>query len=98
MAMPIGRLTDYCSGHRCYPPVPTIQGSSNTWCDDLPIHRLGDKYVPHCCHGCHVPITSSGSPSVYINDKPASHIGARTGCSSTNIMITGSNTCWVEEG
>lgn len=96
--MPMGRITDYCSGHQCYPPVIAITGSSNTWCDDLPVHRIGDKYVPHCCKSCHVPVTSKASPSVYVNDRGASHIGSSTSCSSINIMITGSFDTWIEAG
>ena len=93
---PLGRITDLCSGHVCWPPVIAIQGSSNTFCNDLAVHRVGDAYLPHCCKTCHVPITSKASPSVYTNDRATAHIGSYTSCSSINIMITGSNDTWIE--
>lgn len=96
--MPIGRVTDLNSGHECFPPTIAIEGSSNTMCNDLPIHRVSDSYMPHCCHGCHVPHTAVASPSVYVNDLQASHIGSRTDCSPSNIMMTGSFDTWIEGG
>ena len=101
--LPMGRITDFCSGHKCYPPVIAISGSADSWCDDLPIHRFGDKYIPHCCgkkskKKCHEPITITGSPSVYTNDRATSHIGSLTHCSKINIMITGSFDTWIEAG
>lgn len=99
MEMPLGRITDFCAGHKCFPPTIAISGSSNTWCDDLPIHRLKDVYLPHCCSKkkrCHQPITITGSPSVYVNDRNASHIISETHCHKINIMITGSFDTWVE--
>lgn len=98
--MPIGRITDLCSGHKCYPPSIAIEGSSNTLVNDLPIHRLGDAYMPHCCKSkhpnCHIPRTIFGSPSVYVNDLPSSHVGSLTDCSKANIMMTGSFDTWIE--
>jgi len=94
--MPIGRITEICSGHKCYPPTVSVSGSSNVFSDDLPVHRVSDMYVPHCCKTCHPVITSKASPSVYANDLACSHIGSSTSCSSKNIMMTGSSTVWVE--
>lgn len=105
--MPLGRITDICSGHQCYPPSIAIEGSSNTLCNDLPIHRFGDAYMRHCCgknsptqtDDCgHIPRTIYASPSVYVNDRKASHVGSITDCYPTNIMMTGSFNTWIEGG
>ena len=100
-AMPIGRITEICSGHTCWPPTIAIQGSSNVFAEMLPVHRVGDAYIPLCCPTpsgpqCHPVITARASPSVFTNNKATSHIGSSTGCSSMNIMITGAPTVWVE--
>ena len=94
--MPVGRITDICSGHKCWPPTIAIQGSSNVFANDLPVHRIYDNYVPHCCKKCHPVVTAKASPTVYANDRNASHIGSYTFCDKKNIMVTGSFNVWIE--
>jgi len=94
--MPIGRITDICSGHQCFPPTIVIQGSLDVYANDLPVHRIYDNYVPHCCGGCHPVVTAKASPTVFVNDRNTSHIGSSTFCDSGNIMVTGSFNVWIE--
>jgi len=98
--MPVGRITEICSGHKCWSPTIAISGSSNVFVENLPVHRVGDIYVPHCCGDdddrCHDVKTTTASPSVFTNDRATSHIGSNTDCDEKNIMITGSARVWIE--
>jgi len=94
LSVPIGRISEICSGHQCYPPSIAISASSNVFAELLPVHRVGDSYIPHCCLSCHGITTARGSSSVYVNGRPSAHIGAMASCSS--VMITGASTVWIE--
>jgi len=90
-----GRLTDIGSGHGCFPPSPTIQGSGDVFINVLPALRKGDAVLPHGCGQCppHGRNVSAGSATVNINNKPAARVGDAISCGgsvatgSANVII-----------
>lgn len=89
------RLGDICTGHECFPPRASVEGSGDVLINGIPAHRQGDAWSVHCCthpdipHGCHDSVLASGSGSVYINGKQAGRIGDPVACGSA--VATGSN-------
>lgn len=53
MGMPAARLQDFCSGHGCYPPRPSISASTDVFVNSRGFHCLGDSWETHCCKHCH---------------------------------------------
>ncbi|MBR1658162.1 MAG: PAAR domain-containing protein [Synergistaceae bacterium] len=88
------RLGDLCTGHECFPPRNSTEGSSDVFINGRPAHRQGDSWETHCCthpevpHGCHAGSLSSGSSTVYVNGKQLGRIGDPVSCGST--VATGS--------
>lgn len=68
--IPVSReLTDNTAGH-CFTPTPVASGSSSrVLINGIPVDRVGDPIVVHCCpgHGCHGGSVSAGSPNVYVD-------------------------------
>lgn len=97
MTQPAARLGDLCTGHGCYPPRPSITGSSDTFIDGIPALRMGDKYAVHCCvvlpFDCHPGTVSVGSGSAYINGMPAARVGDALECGSK--VAVGSSTTFI---
>ena len=90
------RLGDVCTGHSCFPSRPNIQGSPNVFCNDLPVHRVGDAWPVHCCgKACHPGSAASGSPNVFANDMPRCRVGDAVSCGST--MAEGSPNVWIND-
>lgn len=87
---PAGRLADIGSGHGCFPPSPTIQGSGDVFVNNRPALRKGDALLPHLCGQCppHPRAMSQGSATVNINNKPASRKGDGINCGGS--VSTGS--------
>lgn len=44
----VGRKTDICTGHGCFPPRPTAQWSPDTFVNGLNVHRQTDAWESHC--------------------------------------------------
>lgn len=91
------RLGDLCSGHGCWPPRVNDQGSPNVFADGIPVHRVGDHWITHCCvsppYPCHDSVAAQGSPNVFANGKAKCRIGDAVACGST--MVTGSSTVFI---
>lgn len=87
------RKGDICSGHDCFPPRESIEGSENVFINGIPAHRKGDEWKEHCCGICHTSILSSGSSSVFINGKPAGRIGDEIECGS--VVSSGSYNVFI---
>ena len=93
------RLNDICTGHECWPPRPSIEGSPNVFVNGRPLHRQGDGWDVHCCthpdcpHGCHKSILASGSSTVFVNGKQAGRIGDPVACGGN--VATGSENVFV---
>lgn len=90
----VARLGDTCTGHDCFPPRSSIEGSPNVFCNGIAVHRQGDGWDTHCCthpklpHGCHNGVLTSGSGTVFVNGKQIGRIGDPVSCGST--VATGS--------
>lgn len=84
----VARLGDMGSGHApCFPPRPNDAGSPNVFINGIPVHRLGDHWVTHCCGpDCHDSILGGGSPNVFANGLPFGRIGDPVACGSTVIQ------------
>ena len=95
------RLGDICTGHACFPPRPSVEGSSDVLVNGIPLHRQGDSWATHCYthpdvpHGCHASVLASGSGTVLVNGRQAGRIGDPVACGgnvatgSDNVIIGG---------
>jgi len=90
------RLGDRCSGHKCWPPRPSITASENVIINGKGAVRTSDTYSVHCCkYACHPGQLAEGSSSVFINGLPAGRIGDAVNCGSVaaqgseNVFIGG---------
>ena len=64
------RKGDICTGHGCFPPRASVQGSPDVFTNDIPQHRLTDGWSTHCCGPpCHASNLCAGSPNVFANNK-----------------------------
>ncbi|QCG76126.1 putative baseplate hub sub and tail lysozyme [Pseudomonas phage vB_PaeM_PA5oct] len=93
------RLGDICSGHQIgYPPRPNVQGSPNVFVNNLPEHRVTDKWDVHCSPtgSCHNSTMAVGSPNVWVNNLPAARLGDLVGC--TSLAAQGSPNVFINNG
>ena len=62
------RKGDICTGHGCFPPRPSVQGSPNVFTNAIPQHRLTDAWAAHSCGPpCHGSVLCARSPHVFAN-------------------------------
>lgn len=87
------RLGDNCTGHDCFPPRPSIQGSPDVYTNAIQQVRVGDAFDKHCCGSCHPGNLAAGSGSVYVNSQPAGRIGDQVNCGSR--VAIGSSTVFI---
>jgi len=89
------RLGDLCSGHGCYPPRPNVQASADVIVNGGGWHRLGDGWASHGCSKCppHGGSAASGSPTVFVNGRPACRIGDAVSCGSSMVQGSGDVFC-----
>lgn len=79
----VTRIGDFCSGHGCWPPRPSITGSSDVFTNGLNTVRVSDGYLVHCCkYACHPGQLAQGSSSVFVNGLPIGRIGDAVNCGS----------------
>jgi len=73
---------DSTTGHGCFPPTRAATASITCFVDQIAIVRVTDKYIPHCCpnQGCHSPVATAGSRSVYIDQLQQQRITDGMGC------------------
>ena len=85
----VTRKGDLCTGHDCFPPRASSQGSSDVYVNGVPAHREGDSWEDHTCthpdtpHGTHGGSLASGSSTVYVNGRQLGRIGDPVSCGST---------------
>lgn len=80
---PAHRKGDICTGHGCYPPRPSSEGSPDTFVNGLNYIRVGDPYVEHCCSSdCHPGALDEGSPDVFVNGISAGRLADFIDCGS----------------
>lgn len=89
------RLTDFCSGHGCFPSRPNIGASDDVFVNDRGAHRVGDLWNTHTCDSTHGGFTITGSPDVFVNDLPKARIDDLVDCGSR--ILTGSDDVLVNE-
>ncbi len=86
---PVTRKGDICTGHECFPPRASVQGSPNVYVNSIPVHRQGDGWAVHTCthpdipHGSHSSALASGSSTVYVNSRQIGRIGDPVACGSS---------------
>lgn len=78
------------TGHGCFPPRASTEGSSTVFVNGIPIHCVGDKWAVHTCgDNAHDGELSSGSSSVYIEGDATGRIGDNVSCGS--VVAEGSS-------
>ena len=91
----VTRLGDQCTGHGCFPPRASTQGSPDVFVNGIAVHRQGDAWAVHSCKtGCktcapHGGALAQGSATVYVNGLPVGRIGDPIDCGSS--VMEGSN-------
>ena len=86
-----------CTGHDCFPPRKSIEGSSNVFVNGIPVHRQGDAWESHTCmcdevpHGSHGSVLGGGSGKVFVNGKPIGRIGDNVACGGNIVAGCSSN-------
>ena len=86
----VHRKGDSCTGHGCFPPRPNNQGSSDVFCNSIPVHRQGDSWNVHCCGiPCHGGSLAAGSSTVFANNKDLGRIGDPVSCGSATANGSG---------
>jgi len=82
----VTRKGDACTGHDCFPPRKSTEGSPDVFVNGIPAHRQGDGWAAHTCtdpkvpHGTHASSLGGGSPSVFVNKKPIGRVGDAVAC------------------
>lgn len=86
----VHRKGDTGTGHGCWPPRPNIAGSSNVYCNSIPVHRQSDGWAVHCCGpACHASSLAAGSSTVYANSLQLARIGDPVACGSAAASGSG---------
>ena len=82
------------TGHGCHPPRPNVAGSPNVFVEKKQVHRVRDKWAPHCCGPeCHASELAEGSMTVFINGMGCGRIGDKVGCGS--VCADGASTVFA---
>jgi len=82
----VTRKGDMGSGHGCWPPRPSIEGSPDVFVNGIPVHRQGDAWGPHTCPSIpetHSSVLAAGWPTVFANGRQIGYVGAPVACGST---------------
>ena len=84
LGLNVHRLGDVCTGHDCFPPRASTEGSPDVRINGIPAHRLGDAWDSHCCpdKGCHTSKLALGSTSVKVNGLSLGRAGDLIECGS----------------
>jgi len=88
---PVARIGDPNTGEPCFPPTTALQGSPDTFANNIGIVREGDSYGVHNCGLVVHPIKAlKGSATVFVNNKSAIRQGDLMDCSPINFAHIGS--------
>lgn len=84
------RINDLCTGHGCWFPRITDEGSPDTFVNGRNQHRKDDHWVLHSCphRGSHESVLLHGSPTSFVNGKQRGRVADFIACGS--IVATGS--------
>lgn len=94
------RKADIGSDHGChFLPTPATGGSPDVNVNARAAMRVGDSYAPHACVAGHAPphgrAMSEGSPTVFINGKPAGRRGDGIDCGG--VAQSGSGDVFIDD-
>jgi uncharacterized Zn-binding protein involved in type VI secretion len=78
MGQPVCRKNDKCTGHTGYPPRANCQGSPDVYVNNKPVHRQGDRWLPHN----HPSNLAKGSTTVFANGRQVGRKGDPVVCLS----------------
>jgi len=93
---PASRIPDICTGHGCFPPRASCNGSPNVFANTLPAKRVGcDCYVPHGCPVCppHGAVQAAGCGTIFVNTCCWAGIGHAVSCGG--VVAVGSGNVFV---
>jgi uncharacterized Zn-binding protein involved in type VI secretion len=78
------RKGDICTGHGCWPPRPSIQGSPDVFTNNIKQHRITDAWAVHGVPPCppHGSVQCAGSPNVFANTLAVARKGDAVCCGS----------------
>lgn len=83
MSNAVSRKGDTCTGHGCYPPRASVEGSDNVFINGKGVHCQGHGWAAHTCgDSTHDGTCSGGSSTVYANGKPIARVGDGISCGS----------------
>lgn len=88
----VARISDTCTGHDCFPPRASVEGSDNVFINSKGALRVGDAWGAHTCPTIpetHTGSQSGGSSSVFANGKALARVGDGVDCGSS--VATGSD-------
>ena len=87
----VTRKGDTCTGHGCFPPRASVQGSGNVFVNSITVNRQSDGWATHCCPPptCHGSVLSSGSSTVFANGLQVGRIGDPVACGSSVAVGSG---------
>ena len=75
---------DNCSGHGCFPPRASLEGSPDVFVESKGVVRVGDSWAIHSCPKIppHAGTQAEGSETVFINGKGIAREGDSISCGS----------------
>ena len=84
IGLSVHRLGDICTGHGCFPPRPSTEGSLDVNINGIPAHRLNDAWDTHCCpnQGCHSSVLAAGSGTINANGLQLARVNDLIACGS----------------
>jgi uncharacterized Zn-binding protein involved in type VI secretion len=91
----VTRKGDKGTGHGCFPPRASTEGSPDVFVDGIEAHRVGDSWASHGCGNCspHSGALAQGSSSVFVNGKALGRVGDDVNCGSK--VSQGSNSVFA---
>jgi len=83
---PVTRKGDICTGHGCWPPRPSVEGTPRFIIGGKEAHLQGHAWAPHTCPDIpetHASVLESGAPRFLIHGLQLGRIGDPVACGSS---------------
>ena len=97
----VAKKGDLSSGHSCFAPAPINKGlSANVFINGKSCALKGSGFSPHVCGlESHSGTVSSGSKTVFVNEKPIARVMDKVKCQGVDsqVIITGSEDVYSGE-
>ncbi|MDR1020449.1 MAG: PAAR domain-containing protein [Synergistaceae bacterium] len=71
-----------CTGHGCWPPRPSVEGTSLFDVEGIPVHLQTHAWAVHCCPPCHDSVLAEGSKLFDVGGLEVGRIGDPVACGS----------------